>query len=58
VQVKQKNDRCLEKHIIKRNKVVRYKSMTDDILRSDDKMKENPFRSNRLMKVLVDRKFH
>jgi len=38
------NDRCLEKHIIKRNKVVRYKSKIDDILRSDDKMKEIPSR--------------
>jgi len=26
------NDSCLEKHIIKRNKVVKYKSMTDDII--------------------------
>ena len=51
------HEKCLENQNIKRNKVVRYKPMTDDTLRSNKKMESvRPHKKEGLVKWMVDRK--
>ena len=51
------HEKCHENQIIKRNKVVRYKPMTDDTLGTNKKMESvRPHKKERLMKGMVDRK--